>query len=136
MRSRTALVSLGDRDDPLRHGRGEQHGLTVVGRALENRLDVVGETHVEHLVGFVEDHGVDRIEGERPAPDVVERSPGRGDDDVRTAVERLELPPDRLTAEDRHDLDTQLAAVLEHGLAHLHRELAGRNEYEHLRHAT
>ncbi len=33
-----------------------------VGRHLQDRIDVVGEAHVEHLVGLVEDHGTDGAE--------------------------------------------------------------------------
>ena len=115
------------------HRRREQHGLAVVGRALEDRLDVVGEAHVEHLVGLVEDDGADRVECERTAADVVERPSGRGDHDVDAAVERLQLALDRLAAEHRHHLHAELAAVLEHRLADLHGEFTGRHQHEHLR---
>jgi long-chain acyl-CoA synthetase len=39
---------------PRRHGRGEQHRLPLGRRGVEDRLDVLGEAHVEHLVGLVE----------------------------------------------------------------------------------
>ena len=99
----------------------------------EDRLDVVGEAHVEHLVGLVEDHRADAVELERPATDVVDRAARRGDDDVDATVEQLQLALDRLAAEHRNDLDAELLAVLEHRLAHLHGELAGRHEHEHRR---
>ncbi len=42
--------------DARRHGRGEQHRLSIGGSPVEDRVDVLGETHVEHLVGLVQDH--------------------------------------------------------------------------------
>ena len=125
---RIVLVALGDRVDAMRQRRREEHGLAVVGRALEDRLDVVGEAHVEHLVGLVENHGADAVELERTAPDVVDRPAGRGDDDVDATVEHLQLALDRLAAEHRDHLDAELLAVLEHRLAHLDGELTGRHE--------
>ena len=106
---RIALVALRDRRDPCRHRRREQHGLAVVGRALENRLDVVGEAHVEHLVGLVEDDGTDRVESQRTPADVVEGTSRGGDDDVDAAVECLELALDRLATEHGNDLDAEFA---------------------------
>mgnify|MGYP003344476628 CR=1 FL=1 len=43
--------------DTGRHGGREQHRLTLGRGLLEDRLDVLGETPLEHLVGLVEDHG-------------------------------------------------------------------------------
>ena len=96
------------------------------GVACRIDVDVVGEAHVEHLVGLVEDHRADRAEMQRAAADVVERPARRGDDDVHAAIERLQLAVDRLAAVDRRDLHAEPAAVLEDGLADLHRQLAGR----------
>ena len=59
----------------------------LAGSGVEDRLDVVGEAHVEHLVGLVEDDDLDVVERERAAADVIDARPGRGDDDVHAAVE-------------------------------------------------
>ena len=60
-------MALSDLDDALRHGGGEHHRLTILGRRGEDRVDVLGESHVEHFVGFVKDDGVDVIELQVPA---------------------------------------------------------------------
>ena len=125
-----ALVALGDRVDARWQRGREQHGLALVGRGVEDRLEIVGETHVEHLVGFVEHHDAHVVEGKRSAPDVVDGAAGRGDDDVDAAVELLQLAVDRLAAVDRHDLDAEMPAVLEDRLADLHRQLAGGDQHE------
>ena len=128
------MVLASQRVDARRHRRREQHRLSFDGRRLQDRVDVVGEPHVEHLVGLVEDHRLDRAEMQRAATDVVECPAGRGDDDVHAAVERLQLSEDRLATVDRRDLDAELAAVLEDGFADLHRQLASRHQHQRDRH--
>ncbi len=44
----------GQRDDRVRHGRREQHGLPFGRDLLEDPLDVGQEAQVQHLVGLVE----------------------------------------------------------------------------------
>ena len=69
----------------------------VFGRRLEDRLEVLGEAHVEHLVRLVEDdqlHATSRLE--RAPADVIERAARRRDDDVDAALERADLLLHRL----------------------------------------
>ena len=120
--------TLGDLHDARRHRGREQRGLAFVRRAFENRLEFVGETHVEHFVRFVEDHELDRIELERTALEVVEGAARRRDDHVDAAFERAQLLRDRLTAVDRHDAQTGAARIFVHGFRDLHREFARRHE--------
>ena len=101
---RVALVPLRDRVDPRGQRRREEHGLALRRGRLQDRLEVVGEAHVEHLVGLVEHHDTDVVEWQGAAADVVDGPAGRGDDDVDAAVELLQLAVDRLPAVDRHDL--------------------------------
>ena len=70
------------------------------------------------------------VERQRAATDVVERPAGCRHHDVDAAVAALQLPEDRLAAVDRHDLDAERRAVLEDGLADLHRKLAGGHEHQ------
>ena len=55
-------------------------------RLLEDPLDVVDETHLQHLVGFVEHEAGHSAEVERAALDVVHHAARRADDDVRAAL--------------------------------------------------
>jgi hypothetical protein len=56
-------IALGDADDLGRHRRGEERYLTsFCGSLREDLLDVVNETHAQHLVGFVEDDEFDSVE--------------------------------------------------------------------------
>ena len=97
-------------------------------RLAENRLEVLGEAHVEHLVGFVEDDDLHAVEAQRLAADVIERAARRGDDDVDAALERPKLRLHRRAAVDRQRDDAQRLAVLVHRLGHLHRQLARGHE--------
>ena len=79
---RIALVALGDRLDARRHRSGEEHRLALRRRFVQHRLDVLGESHVEHLVGLVEHDDAHPAHLERAAADVIERAAGRGDHDI------------------------------------------------------
>ena len=51
--------ALRDRENPRRHRRREERRLPRRGRGLQDRVDVLGEAHVEHLVGLVEHEHLD-----------------------------------------------------------------------------
>ncbi len=107
---------------------GEQHGLAVVGGPLEDRVDVLGEAHVEHLVGLVEDDHPQRREVSDPrtgGPTPVRR----GHDDVDALFQGTQLPAHRLPAVDGQDPDTETTAVTAHRLAHLRGEFPGGHEH-------
>ena len=69
---RVLEVALGDRGDAGRHGGREQDGLPLERAGVEDGVDVLGEAHVEHLVGLVEHDQLDGVERERAAVDVVD----------------------------------------------------------------
>ena len=127
---RVVQVAAGDAGDPGRDRGREQHRLALVRRRVEDRLEVFGEAHVEHLVRLVEHDDLHGVEPQRAATDVVERSTRGGDDDVDAAGQCVELPSDVLAAIDRQDSRPQLPAVLVDRLGHLHRQLAGGHEDE------
>ena len=104
-----------------------------LGRRREDRLEVLGEAHVEHLVGLVEDDDLDAIEAQAAALEVVDRPARRRDDDVDAAAQAAQLLADRLAAVDRQDPGAELAAVLVERLGDLHRQLARRDEDERRR---
>ena len=99
----------------------------------EDRLDVLGEPHVEHLVGLVEDQEAQLGEVEGALLEVVHDPAGRADDDVDAAAQGRELDAVPLAAVDGQDLDAGRAGgVLLERLAHLERQLAGGREHERL----
>ncbi len=125
---RVAQVALGDLEDAARHRGREERRLALAGHGGENRFQLVGEAHVEHLVGLVEHDRLDGVEIERAAAEVVQRAAGRRDDDVHAALERAQLLAHRLAAVDRQHPDAQAAPVAVHRLGDLHRQLAGRHQ--------
>ena len=130
MRTGSRRWRRGERRDARRERRGEQRRLAHFRSRREDRVEVLGESHVEHLVGLVEDERAEAAESERAAVHVVERAPGRRDDDVHPALQRLQLRLHRRAPVNGEDADADLAAVPVDGLGELHRELAGRNENE------
>ena len=74
-----------------------------VGGVGEDRLDVLGEAHLEHLVGLVEDEEAQLGEVEGALLEVVHDAAGRADDDVHAATQRGELDAVALAAVDRQD---------------------------------
>ena len=121
-------VPSGDRCDARRHGRGEQRRLPRLGGRREDRLEVFGEAHVEHLVGFVEHEHLERVEIQRTAPQVIERATRRRNDDVRASPQGANLLIHRRSAVTRDDGQLRFLAVLVDRLGDLHRKFARGNE--------
>ena len=126
--NRVFEMALGDRADARRERRREQRRLAFGVDGGENRIEFVGETHVEHLVGFVEHEKLDVAQIERLTVDVVERAARSRDHYVDAARERAQLLAVGRAAEDRQHRDAQLAAVLVDGFRDLHRQLARRHQ--------
>ena len=100
----------------------------------QDRLDVLGEAHVEHLVGLVEHQEAQLAQVEGALVEVVHDAARRADDDVHAAAQRAELDAVALAAVDRQHVHAgQVPGVLLERLADLERELAGGREDERLR---
>ena len=131
-----AEVRLREPCDRPGDGCREQGCLAGLGQRRQDAVEVVRETHVQHLVRLVEHHDLDVVEAQRPAVEVVDDAARRGHDDVHAASQAVELRRDRLAAVYGHDADSQLAPVPVHGLGNLHGELAGRSEHQRCRPAA
>lgn len=117
-----------------KHRRREQGDLLVFGGVGEDRLDVFGEAHLEHLVGLVENQVLQLGEVEGALLEVVHDAAGGADDDVHAATQCGELNAVSLAAVDgQHMHAAKVGSVLLECLADLERQLAGRGEYEGLR---
>src|SRR4051794_1154655 len=127
---RLAQVAAGDAVDSGRHGRREQHGLPAVGGLRQDPLEVLGEAHVQHLVGLVEHDDLDRAEPQGAAREVVQCPSGSRHDDVDAALQLAQLAADRLTAVDGQHPGAEVAAVLVHRLRHLHAELTRGDQHQ------
>ncbi len=115
---------VGQAADLARHGGGEQQVLTPLGQLLDDALDVGQETHVEHVVGLVENQDLQPVEAHVLAAHQVEQSPGAGDDDVGSAAQGALLGHGADAAKDRDGADVgELAQHLEVAVD-LHGQLA------------
>ena len=72
--------------DLVGHGGREHEHLALHWHVRQDFLDVVEEAHVEHLVGLVENHGMDVVEVYDLAVDEVDETAGGGDDDLHSAA--------------------------------------------------
>src|SRR5512146_446910 len=128
---RVIQVALGDRRDARRDRRREERRLALLRQRVEDRLQILGKSHVEHLIGLVEHDEANLRELERPSPNVIERAPGSRDDDVHATLQRTELLLNRLPTVHRDDARAERRmAILVHRFGDLHRQLARRNEDE------
>ena len=88
--------------DPRRHGGGEQGGLPRFRGAVENGVQILGEAHVEHLVGLVEHQDLERGQIQGLPPEMIQRTARRGDDDGRPPSQGPDLLFHRRPAVQRH----------------------------------
>ena len=127
---RLAQVAAHHVRDARRDGGREEDRLALLGNRPEDLLEVLGEAHVEHLVGLVEDEDGDAVQAEGLARQVIDGAAGRGDDDVRAALQRVQLPRDRLPAVDGQDAGAEIAPVAVDRLRDLDGELTCRHQDE------
>ena len=127
-------VFAGDSADLRGHGRREQGDLFVVGGVFEDRFDILGEAHFEHLVGLIQHQVFELGEVEGAFVEVVHDAAGRADDDVHPAAEGAELGAVALATVDRQHVHAfEVGGVPLERLADLQCELAGGCEHERLR---
>ena len=131
---RVLEVLLRDAADLGRHGGREQRHVLAVGGVGEDRLDVLREAHLQHLVGLVEDEEAQLRQVEGALLEVVHDATRGADDDVHAATQRGELDAVALAAVDGQHADAlHVGGVLLEGLRDLERELTGRGQHERLR---
>ncbi len=94
----------GDLADGRRHGGREEGDLLVLGRIRQDALDVLGEAHLQHLVGLVEHQVVQLGQIQGAAFEVVDDAARGSDHDVGTALEPGQLHAVGLSAVDRQDV--------------------------------
>ena len=108
------------------HGGGEEEGVAVGRDAGENLVDAFGESHVQHLVGLVEDHILHLVEEGDTAVHKVDETSGSGDNDLCAFAEAADLGLDAGTAIDGDDVHAgKITAVVAEVVADLQTQLAG-----------
>ena len=119
--------------DGTRHGGREHHGLALRRGGREDLLDIIAEAHVEHLVGLIEDDGLDAAQLQGLAVDVVDDAAWGADDDVGAGSQSGELPLVALSAVDGQGFHSALEErQLVDFFADLDGQFAGGAEDQHL----
>ena len=88
---RVAQVLLGDPADGAGHRGREEGHLLLLGGGLEDLVDLFGEAHAQHLVGFVEDDVLQVRQVKGTLVDVVDHAPRGTDDDLGATAHGREL---------------------------------------------
>ena len=103
---------IGEVPDLGRHRRREHEVLTLLRKPLQDPADVRQESHVEHVVGLVEDQCLDAIEAQSAPAVEIEQTSGTGDDDVRATGQLADLAAvDHLDVVDRFGIGDVLMGV-------------------------
>jgi hypothetical protein len=119
--------------DGAGHGSGEEDGLAIGGRGLEDELNVFPETHIEHDVRLVQHDQAHAIEPERAAAHVIHETAWGANDDLRPLPQALKLTVIGLATVDRQRADASFErGKFMHFLTDLHGELARGTQDEHL----
>ncbi len=116
--------------DTRRERSREKSCLSLAWRSLENCFEIFSESHVEHLVRFIEHDRANAAQVECLTADVIQRAPRCRNDDVDSPLEDDELLMNRLSAVDGKYAGAGCPAVFMNCFSHLHRELACGNENE------
>ena len=76
------LILLGNLQDRLWHRCGKKHGLPVLILYIrKDRLDILAESHVEHLICLIENKRVNIVAADRLAAQMIHDTSRRSDDD-------------------------------------------------------
>src|SRR5665648_535096 len=91
--------------DLSRHRCRKEQGLTFFWNLLENRFDIVQETHVQHLICFIRHLYFDIVEANGFSPHMVHQRPRSGYNNVRAFLQCPDLPVDTLSTVNRQGMN-------------------------------
>ena len=78
---------VGEARDVVGHGSRKEQGLPVLGDEGHDAPDILDEAHVEHAVGLVEHHDLDRVQTHVALLMQVQKAAGRGGEDIEADVD-------------------------------------------------
>src|SRR3546814_18376197 len=85
---RIALISASQRGNRLWHGGGEKERAAAIRRRVQYFFQFLTETHVEHFVGFVENHGSQCACAKFAEFQMIAQTAWRTNDDMRPQIGR------------------------------------------------
>ena len=116
------------RHDLLGQRRAEQQGAALGGRRLQNEFQVFAKAHVEHFVGLVQHHSLQRRHAQRPAFQVIAQTARRAHHDMRAVIQFAPLAARIHAAHARHDARARIMIQPGQFALHLQRQFAGRRD--------
>jgi hypothetical protein len=117
----------GQISDLSRHGSGKEQVLTTGWKGSEDLADVWEETHVEHLIGFIEHDMLHGVEGYRSLSHVIKKSARAADHHVHTLLQVSDLNHHARSAVNGRAFDPERAAELYDNFIHLIGKFSGRH---------
>ncbi len=121
--------------DFRRHGGGEEQGLAFRIAKLHDAFDIRDEAHVQHTVGLVDHQHIDTAQQQPAALKMIEQTSGRGDQDIRAAIDNPALIHKRDTANQQRHVQFVIFAIDLEVLGHLGGQLPGRLQDQGTGHA-
>ncbi len=94
----------------------------------------MNEAHIEHAIGLIQHQHFNAVKLDRAALHVIHQTPWRGDQNIDTTAQFVDLRLHADTTENGHGLQWQMAAISDHALFHLGGQLARgcQNQRAHL----
>ena len=124
-------MALRDAADIRRHRRGEKRDLLLGRRLRKDRLHRIGKSHRQHFVGFVQHDRADAVELERASLEVIDDASRCPDDDLRPALQCVELRHVALAAIDRQHMEAvESRSVFLEGFGNLDGQLPRRHQHQ------
>ena len=123
------------RDLANRSGDGSRKKchLPFLGSLCENPFDILGETHSQHLVGFVQHQTLKTVEFQRAASHVVHHTTGSSDDNLSASFQMPKLDLIILSAKNRDHLQSaHSAGIFLERTGDLDRQFTRWHKYEDL----
>ena len=120
-------------DFPTHRGREEQR-IAVLGHTGQDGIDILRESHIEHLVSFIEHHVEHRIQLCHLAFHQVDQSAWRSHDDMHTFLQGAYLGHDIGSSIDGHHMDAfDVFGEIIQVVGNLQTEFAGWAKHDGLR---
>ena len=130
---RVLLVFAGERGDLFRDGGREQQRAAPFGGGVQQRVQLVAEAQVEHLVGLVQHHDREVAKLQPATGEVVAEPAGRADDDVAAGLQRAAFALSVHAADAGEDARAGLGIEPAQLAMHLHGKLARRRDHQGFR---
>ncbi len=120
--------ALSELPDVIWHGGGKKKRLTLLRQSLQNLLDILQKTHIEHPVHFIDDEYFNTGHIDLALIHEVEQASRTRDNDFRTIVESAYLGILVDTPVNCDALQFCMSPQLKTGLMRLFRQLSGRRQ--------